>query len=98
MALRPHLVHQCAHPLDRALEAAEDRLASEEMADIELDDGRDCGGRPDRVEAESRAGMACEPQVSRVRGRVDDALQLARCRRAAGFLGPGFAEGADMEL
>src|SRR4051812_19984207 len=70
MALRPHRVHQRAHPFDRTLEAAEDRLADEEVPDIELDDGRDGSDRPDRVEAEPVPGMALEPDRGGVGGGI----------------------------
>src|SRR5688500_4688378 len=37
----PRLVHQAAHPCDARLEAAEDRLAYQKMADVELPQLRD---------------------------------------------------------
>ena len=41
--------HQMAHPLNTRVQAAEDCLANEEMADVELDDFRHPGNRCDRV-------------------------------------------------
>ena len=37
------LVHQRAHARDRRRQAAEDRLADQEVADVELDDLGDAG-------------------------------------------------------
>src|SRR5476649_2310676 len=98
LTLGANLVHQRPHPLDCAFEAAEDRLADEEMANIELDDRRDGGDRADGIEAEPVASMAFEPGRLGMGGGIDDALQLAARRLAARVLRPGVAEGTDMEL
>src|SRR3546814_15263480 len=52
------LVHQGPHAPDGAVEAAEDRLADQEMADVELDDGRDRRHWADAVIGQTVAGMA----------------------------------------
>src|ERR1700731_1625063 len=71
------LVHQRAHALDGAVEAAEDRFAHEEMADIELDDGGNGCHRRHRIEAQAMPGMAFEADRFGMGGRVDQPGQLA---------------------
>src|SRR6185312_2613731 len=78
---RARLVHGGAHPLDGAVEAAEDRLADEEMADIELDDGGNGGDSRDRVVAEAVSGMAFEPDRLGMRGGSNETLQLEAAMR-----------------
>src|SRR5690606_10485329 len=56
-ALSPRLVHQLAHPPHARLEADEDRLADEEMADVELAHLRDRGDRRDIIVGEAVAGV-----------------------------------------
>ena len=92
--LGARLVHQRAHAADGAVEAAEDRLADQEMADIELDDRRDRGDRPDRVEGEAVAGMAFEAERLGMRRR------RRRCGRAgaARSRALGLAIGAGVQL
>src|SRR6266849_3187973 len=74
------LIHGHAHALDGTVEAAEDRLADEEMADIELDDGGNGGDRPDRLVAEAVPGMAFEADRLGMRSGGDDPLQLPLAR------------------
>ena len=92
--LRPALVHGDAHGLHGLVQAQEDRLADEEMPDIELHDLRDRGDGPRRLEGEAVAGVNFEAEgramlggrfagvaVRGPRGRVafgDDAR--TRCR------------------
>src|SRR5258708_13587780 len=56
--LGARLVHQRAHALDGAVEAAEDRLAHEEVTDIELDDPGNGGDRPHLLVAHALAAVA----------------------------------------
>ena len=86
-------MHQRAHELHRAVEPAEDRLADEEMADIELDDGADRRDRADRVEGQAVAGVAFEAERLGPGRRRGEAPQLALARLARGV-----AIGAGMEL
>src|SRR5258708_32584284 len=52
------LIHRGAHALDGAVEPVEDRLAGEEMADTELDDGGNGGDRADPNAPEAGARLA----------------------------------------
>ena len=65
-----------AHGPHGLVEADEDRLADQEMADIELDDLRDRGDDARRVEGEAVAGMDLEPERRAVLGRRPQALEL----------------------
>src|SRR3990170_410134 len=69
-------VHQLPHPADARLETGEDRLADEEMADVELGELRDGGDRDDVVEGEAMAGVGLDPVLGGKRGAVGDALKL----------------------
>ena len=81
---RARLVHEGAHAADGAVEAAEDRLADEEMADVELGDGGDGGDRPHRVEGQAVAGMAFEAERLGLGARpAAGGAAAARARRPA---------------
>src|SRR5580692_3757641 len=75
------LLHHRAHPPDRAVEAAEDRLADQEMADIELDDRRYRRNRAHRLEAQPVTGVTFEAEFLRENSRGDHALQLLHAPR-----------------
>src|SRR5258707_6235262 len=75
--LGARLVHQRAHALDSAVEAAEDRLAHEEVTDIELDDRGNGGDRSHRLVAEAVAGVAFETDRLRMGRRLQESRQLA---------------------
>ena len=66
------LIHQSAHPADGRLQTDEDRLADQEMADIEFADMRDGGDRADIVIGQAVAGMDFQPQVGAELGGVDE--------------------------
>ncbi len=86
-------VHGRAHAPNCAVEPAAEGLADQEMTDIEFDDGRDAGDRPDCVEAEAVSGMAFEAQIVGMVGGPPDALELV----LAGVVGR-FAICSGMEL
>ena len=74
--LRPALVHGRAHGSDRLVEAEEDRLADQGMADVELDDLRDRRDGPDGVEVEAVPGMDLETDPGAVLGCLAQALEF----------------------
>src|SRR5579862_7078468 len=79
-------LHQDAHALDGTVEAAEDRLADEKMADVELDDGRDRRDRTDRVESEAMPRVAFKAQHLGMTRRENDPRQFrAAARRVTGI-------------
>ena len=84
----------CAHPPDAGLEAGEDRLADQEMADVELGELRDRGDRHDIVEGQAVAGMRLDAVLDRERGAVGDAPQLGRAFLA---LDMGVAAGVEFD-
>src|SRR5580704_1030411 len=92
------LGHQRAHALDSAVEPAEDRFANEKMPDIELDDRRDRGDRPDRIEAKPVTGVAFEAERVGVARRRDDALKLTLALRRGLLVLSSFAIGTGMKL
>ena len=53
----PRFIHQFAHLSDTAVEAAENGLADQEMADVQLDELRDGGDWLDIFEGQPMAGM-----------------------------------------
>ena len=57
-------------------EADEDRLADQEMADVELHDLRQAGDRARRLVVEAVAGVAFEPERRRLRGGDAQAAEL----------------------
>ena len=73
------LVHQRAHALDGGGQAAEDRLADQEVADVELDDLRQARNRCDGVEGEPVSGVHLEAGRGR---RRRGALAAGRARAA----------------
>src|SRR5258708_26711807 len=75
--LGARLVHQRAHALDGAVEAAEDRLAHEEVTDIELDDRGNSGDRSHRLVAVAVAGVAFATDRLRLGCRLQESRQLA---------------------
>ena len=81
----PRLVHQRAHPLYHRRQPVEDRLADQEMADIELADLRDRGDRDDIVERQAVAGMRLDAVLGGKRGGIGDSLELGRTRVAVEF-------------
>ena len=66
VAPRARFVHQRAHAPDGSVEAGEDRLADEEMPDVEFADFRNGGDGLDRVEAETVSGMHFETELGAV--------------------------------
>ena len=72
---------------------AEDRLADEEMADIELGQRRDGGDGADRVVGQAMAGMAFEADRRGMGRGGDQPFELALAFRALRL-----AIGAGMEL
>ena len=94
LPVEPRLVHQRAHPPDARVEAGEDRLADQEVADVELGDLRDGGDRLDIVEGEAVAGMGLDAVLDGERGGVGDAAQLLGARLA---LGMGVAAGVELD-
>src|SRR6185437_12073635 len=84
MAARARLVHQRAHPPHRAVDAAKDRLADQEVADIQLDNRRDRGHRTDRVEAQSVTGVTFEAKLLRLGGGALQARELLGAGGAGG--------------
>ena len=58
------------------VEADEDRLADQEMADVELDHLRDRGDRRAVSKVEAVAGMDLEPERRAVRGRRPQPREL----------------------
>src|SRR4051794_6871985 len=78
----PCLVDQRAHAGDAGREPAEDRLADQEMADVELPELRDGGDRLDVVEGQAVAGMRLDAVLGGERGGVGDAAQLGGPRLA----------------
>ena len=67
-------VHQVAHPADAGLEPGEDRLADQEMADVEFGELRNRGDRRDIVERQAVAGMRLDAVLDGQRCAVGDAL------------------------
>src|SRR5688572_18706823 len=59
--LAPSLVHQRAHLPDRGLEADEDGLADQEVADVELNHLGDGGDGADGLVVDAVAGVDLEP-------------------------------------
>src|SRR5690606_32456919 len=76
------LVHQRPNVGDGAFQPDEDRLADQEMADIELDDGRDRSDRSDRRKTQSVSRMAFEPDPLRMRRGTYDPRELRFARSA----------------
>src|SRR4029079_16488541 len=76
------LVHHAAHLADRGLEADEDRLADQEMADIELAHLGDRRDRPDVGVAQPMAHVAFEAEPRAQRRAPAQALELGLLRRA----------------
>src|SRR5512132_2919337 len=58
----PGFVHQHPHPRDALFQSEKDRLADQEVADVELDDLRNGGDRTDIVVAEAVAGVTLDPE------------------------------------
>jgi len=61
---------------DAGIETTEDRLADQEMADVELGELRDCGDGHDIVEGQAVAGVGLDAVLHRQCGAVGDTLQL----------------------
>ncbi len=55
-------VHQGAHPAHGTVEAAEDRFADQEVANVEFDDFRHAGQRGNRVEGQPVPGVDLQPE------------------------------------
>src|ERR1700749_3414216 len=75
-AAPPAAIHRRAHRLYRIRKTREDRLADQEVPDIELGD---FGQRRDAFggdEIEAVAGMDFEAEAFRHRGAADDAVEL----------------------
>ena len=68
---------------DGRVQAAEDRLADQEVADVELDDLRHARDGGDGVEGEAVAGVHLEAGRGRGRARRARAGQLALAARSA---------------
>ena len=92
------LVHQRAHAPDRRLQSAEDRLADQEVADVELDDLRDAGDGADGVEGQPVPGMHLEAGGRRgLRGALA-AGRSSRATPAGVVLERALAIGARVQL
>ena len=74
-----------------------DRLADQEMTDIELHDLGQRGDRLGGLEIEPMAGMNLEPETPRELRAVADALPFG-LRRRGPIVGQGIAPGAGMNL
>ena len=87
-------VHQRAHAPDGRVEAGEDRLADQEVADVELGDARGWRRSARRSRSQAVAGMALEPEGPRCAAAADASRSSsARCGLALGL-----AIGADVQL
>src|SRR3546814_12206661 len=64
-----------AHAADGAVEPTENGLADQEMADIQLGNGRDDGHRADGIEREAVAGVTFEAEVAGEGRSLADTLQ-----------------------
>jgi hypothetical protein len=67
--LQPRGVHQGPHPLNGLRQAHEDRLADQEVADVQLGDLRDGGDRLDGGVVDAVAGVDLQAQA-RGQGRA----------------------------
>ena len=83
-----------AHPPVRSRQADEDRLADQEMADVELGELGDGGDRDDIVEGQAVAGVRLDAVLDRERGAVGDALAA---RGALLALDVGVAAGVELD-
>src|ERR1700736_1986780 len=81
LAQRVPAIHRGAHRVNGAGETAEDRLADQEVPDVEFDDLRE--GRDDLrgIKVEAVPGVALEPQPLGARHPCADALQFGDRRR-----------------
>src|SRR5687768_1898967 len=75
-ASSPRLVHERAHFCDARIEAGEDRLADQEMPDVEFGDLRNGGDGDDIVEGETVAGMGLDPVLGGERGGIGEAAEF----------------------
>ena len=75
-------------------EAGENRLADQEMADVELGELRDGGDRRDIVEGQAVAGVGLDAVLDGQRGAIGDALQFGRVLLA---LDMGVAAGVELD-
>src|ERR1700691_4912875 len=80
----PGPIHQGAHAPDGAVEPAKNRLAYQEMPDIEFPNSRNCRYGGDGLEAEAVAGVTFEAELVRPRGGGDQPLQFSRSRSTRG--------------
>src|SRR3546814_1133892 len=96
--LGARLVHERAHAADGAVEPTENGLADQEMADIQLGNGRDDGHRADGIEREAVAGVTFEAEVAGEGRRLADTLQAGAHPFAVGSLQVGIAVGAGVQL
>ena len=90
----PCPVHQRPHLPDGAVKSAEDRLSDQEMADVQLDDGRNGRNRRHGVEAEAMTGMAFQPNGFGMGCGDPDTVELAQ----AGGVIFGIAVGAGVKF
>src|SRR6185503_9640352 len=92
--LSPRFVHQRAHAAYAGLEAGEDRLADQEMPDVELGELGDRGHRNHIIEGQAVAGVRLDAVLDRERRAIGDALQL---RRALLAVEMGIAAGVEFD-
>src|SRR5262249_5152410 len=84
------LVHECAHSGDRVLQPHKDRLAHQEMTNIEFRQSLDGSNRLDCIVGQTVTGMAFEPDGLSMFCRCDQACELALTDDALGMtIGPG---------
>ena len=74
-------IHRSAHARDTWSKPDEERLAHEEVSDIQLDDLGDRRHRAHIVEVEPMTGMHLEPRARGGAGAFDETGELARDRR-----------------
>src|SRR5262249_41069043 len=94
--LGARFVHQAAHGAHAFLQPDEDRLADEEMADVQLHDLGNARNRLHGGVVEAVASVYLQPEAATIGGRVRDALALAFERVRARV--ERFAVGAGVQL
>ena len=67
------MIHELAHPANAGVQAGEDRLADQEMTDVELRNLRNGGDGHDVLEGEAVAGVRLDASVRRMRDLMDQA-------------------------
>src|ERR1700752_3211065 len=79
------LVHERTHSADGVFEAGEDRLAYQEVTDVEFSQGLDSRNRPDSVVGQAVSSMALESDGLGMRCCGNDARKFAVTRCALGM-------------